>query len=943
MKDRKTSVVRPYNETVSRRGRTDAAITFNENCRTISSWRGAALAATAVMVLGLGVSPAVAAPPIVPLLPDLTGIVVNKGAAIALGKALFFDEQVGSDGNACASCHFSAGADSRLTNQLSPGLKDLTIGPDGDTLFGSDRSDTGEVMAGEMASGAKAKPNYTLVPEDMPLHKLKDPLDRNSDVVTTTNDRVSSAGSFDNQFKGIARKGNPDDRCNDVSADVFYVTLTHQGGHYGYDKRHHYGKYDKHHRYGKKKGGKRLPGRQVEPRNTPTTINAVFFQRNFWDVRANSLYNGVGVFGMRDIKANPTLRLIVPGKHGYPKPSYLEVENGSLASQAMAPPLSGLEMSCEGRVFPLVGRKMLHRKPLALQKVHHHDSVLGYFADRHKGLKVSYRELIRKAFDPKYWKMKGRYRVIEKHGKPRVIKTRKGFTQMEQNFSMFWGISIMMYEQTLVSDQSPFDLSEDIGGAGDCATSSLANGPDGALWAEGCRIFVTGANFDPENPNANTFSDRGGNCSICHGNPPGAPRGQGFAMLSEATQAKDQPVPFFLQVPKNVPPTSEGTSAPFHRHDAGVQSIGIRPPFTDLLAGGTDDYGNPLSWGWQYQHFLDANGTITLGMYGGVALPTPFTDNLDKYIHDPVLSASIVDFVKTDTSNNNCGGGFPPPPCVRYDSSVPPLFGFFLGPPGEPAKGGFGIGGNGLALGMDGASKSPVMRNVALTAPYFSWGGYPTLRQALKFYNRGGNARDIDPSDPEHEAAPAGVACKKGSNMGTGPAGTDSYDETTGLPSPAKLASGAVEDCDTNQTETVPQEGLGLMDCEEMDCKGLDGVDGQPASKDNDQIAALVVFLKSLTDPRVQCNAAPFDGPEQHILNGHKAKDEDEDGLADDIVSVIPASGKYGFKKHSKLCLPNAGDMFAMQGRLKHNTHGDPHWYGYRKGHERGSHHHRNK
>ncbi len=32
-----------------------------------------------------------------------------------------------------------------------------------------------------------------------------------------------------------------------------------------------------------------------------------------------------------------------------------------------------------------------------------------------------------------------------------------GYTQLEQNFSMFWGISVMLYEATLISDQSKFD------------------------------------------------------------------------------------------------------------------------------------------------------------------------------------------------------------------------------------------------------------------------------------------------------------------------------------------------------------------------------------------------------------------------------------------------------------------------------------------------------
>ncbi|MGA0869258.1 MAG: cytochrome c peroxidase, partial [Planctomycetota bacterium] len=47
--------------------------------------------------------------------------VVDENAAILLGKALFWDQQVGSDGMACASCHFHAGADNRVAHQLSPG------------------------------------------------------------------------------------------------------------------------------------------------------------------------------------------------------------------------------------------------------------------------------------------------------------------------------------------------------------------------------------------------------------------------------------------------------------------------------------------------------------------------------------------------------------------------------------------------------------------------------------------------------------------------------------------------------------------------------------------------------------------------------------------------------------------------------------------------------
>jgi cytochrome c peroxidase len=52
-------------------------------------------------------------PPVPGLLDGSSPIVVDKNMAIALGKALFWDMNVGSDGQACASCHFHAGADAR--------------------------------------------------------------------------------------------------------------------------------------------------------------------------------------------------------------------------------------------------------------------------------------------------------------------------------------------------------------------------------------------------------------------------------------------------------------------------------------------------------------------------------------------------------------------------------------------------------------------------------------------------------------------------------------------------------------------------------------------------------------------------------------------------------------------------------------------------------------
>src|SRR4051794_33259900 len=55
----------------------------------------------------------------VPQPTNVAAYVKDQTALVALGKALFWDAQLGSDGKtACASCHFHAGADHRATNIL---------------------------------------------------------------------------------------------------------------------------------------------------------------------------------------------------------------------------------------------------------------------------------------------------------------------------------------------------------------------------------------------------------------------------------------------------------------------------------------------------------------------------------------------------------------------------------------------------------------------------------------------------------------------------------------------------------------------------------------------------------------------------------------------------------------------------------------------------------
>ena len=710
----------------------------------------------------------------VPSLPDLTGIVTDRATAIALGKALFWDQQAGSAGVACAGCHFHAGADTRLKNQLSPGFNDITKGPNGDSTFGSTRSDTGTVPAGYMPSGVPAGSNYVLTNGDFPLHHLVDETNRNSAIVTTTNDRISSQGMFDQAFKGVLPLGL-NDICGPASGLIF-----HAGA---------------------------FPTRQVEPRNTPSVINAAFSHRQFWDGRANNLFNGVGPFGMRDILGDPNKRLIVLDANSKPQLGYLQLPDASLASQAVAPPVSAKEMSCNGRKFRDVGRKLLTTVPLLQQTVAPDDSVLGpYAAKNGHGLSLQYlyASLIAKAFDKKYWSAPGLYDIVN----GQLVKSTKGYTQMETNFSMFWGIALMMYESTLISNQSEYDAlvasgSLIVPSAGnvnfDCIVTSGSVDP---LLARGCKIFNR---LPPFIGGSTADGVRGVGCALCHGGP----------MFSEvANIAGAGPfTPFLDPVPD--------LNGVLDIRDRGFANIAIRPVFSDLMVGGTDDYGNPLSYGRQSK-----------------------TGN----ILDPALQNAIA-----NGQANNIAGL--------------------------------------TKLEADGASKIPGLRNVALTPPYFSWGGYSTLRQAMKVYNRGMSRRDISgPGDPNA----SGSYCSKGDNSGSGPDGDHPY--------PVSDA-----DCNTNTTGLIVP--LGLTDC---DANGV-----QTCDVASDDLSALVRFMESLTDPRVQCDQAPFDHPSLRVLAGASPTDTNHDGKADDLSFVLPAVGASGYAKSSGYCIPNAGDLFAagMQAR----------------------------
>jgi cytochrome c peroxidase len=379
--------------------------------------------------------------------------------------------QLGSDGRvACASCHFHAGADHRLQNQLSDPL-----GP--------------------------FPPNYTLTPADFPFHLLANPDDNRSTPIRDSAERDGSSGGFRRLFVQTEPGAVSDSGVDAADQPAFSI------------------------------GGVNV--RQVTKRNTSTVINAVFNYRNFWDGRAKNIFTGRTPFGDSDTRRNA---LVISG--GNLIPEQVRIENSSLASQAVGPPVNSVEMAYDGRTWLAAGRRLLPARPLALQTVSPQDSVLGAAANPDgRGLKpdLTYLSLVQAAFQPEYWSSPD---LVDGAGAPGT-----DFTQAEFNFSLFFGLAVQAYESTLVSDDAPFDR--------------LAEGTPGALTA----LEETGRQV---------FQGRGG-CARCHS---GAEfTAASFASVSAAGEVQ------------------RGGAGP----DTGFFRTGVRPAAEDIGSADRDDFGQPFS------------------------------------------------------------------------------------------------------------------------------------------------------------------------------------------------------------------------------------------------------------------------------------------------------------------------------------------------------------
>ena len=596
---------------------------------------------------------------------DLGNYISNGFNIERLGKALFWDMQVGSDGvQACATCHFHAGADSRTRNQLSPGI----LG--GDEQYGNNNLGLPEPAPGSM------RPDMELTSTHFPFHRLTDqhvtgdPAVNPANVVRDTNDVVSSMGVTLTQFVDIM-PGNPVD-VGSVIPDPAFTTA----------------------------GGTQV--RRVEPRNTPTVINAVFNFDNFMDGRAHNVFNGGNPFGPADPRQH-----LITNSTGSLATEELRLRQSSLASQAVGPPLSDFEMSWRGRTMPKVGKKMLSLEPLAQQAVSTTDSRLGPLADTADGagLNTSYEAMIQAAFPPRYWNNTTQKVVFDAEGIPSFQPwdgvtplTTAEYTQMEANFAFFFGVSVQQYMAILIADDSRFDR------------------------------FLDGSGFlsNEELIGMNTFNGAAG-CVVCHD------KGAMQDIDTHTIQGLDPAT--LLPIPLDENPADKNdfmfTIAGFSLYDTGYHNTGVRP-------GGNPD---PLAPG-----FLAVNEDIGRGDLTGLG-----GTHIELALGTGIRSLQDFGFAPLQQYP-----GLDPLP-AHMAGWVPPIPDGFLPIDTTPYAG---------RVTNFGAFKTPGLRNIALTGPYMHSGGLLTLRQVVDFYVRGGDFAITNIDDFDTQVATLGLLRDEGALPG---------------------------------------------------------------------------------------------------------------------------------------------------------------------------------
>jgi cytochrome c peroxidase len=593
---------------------------------------------------------------------------------IALGKALFWDMQVGSDGiQACATCRYHAGADHRKTNQLSPGLlrrngdpaTNITPGTT-PTLFNADTSFHN--------IGSGTPPNKMLQPGDFPF--ALPPLIAGAPAYPSqpefgNNDVASSQGVVNTSFTSLS--GNRIDNGTSVPDPTGFSESGHNV-------------------------------RRVEPRNAPTVFNAVFNTRNFWDSRANLFFNGVNPLGMND--PNSPVRKWTGGTTVIDQ--LLDIPLSSLASQAVGPPGSDFEMSWANRPFKDIGKKLVALRPLDRQQVSCSDSALGQYGNGCPGgpafgLSKFYDSFIDDIFHQQYTgRASGNDICVDGTGAYQATVTiatgcGANYRLFEYNFALFFGLAVQAYEATLVTDQTPVDKFNDPLPANRIAAQS---DPLFTAVQDGLSRFESGK----------------ATCGECHSGPE-------FTGATVSAQLNLGAPPVLANGPVEVPALTERmllNGGATGVYDSGFYNIGVRPTNDDVnLFGRIGLLQAPLSLGLLVQEAVAGNANA-LSIVNNPRLKLP------KSITTGAVDLTATPFVITI----GCGAGIAPANAMN----------------GAPVNGNRNGAVNRCPpitaadyIAPRGTFKTPSVRNIKFTGPYFHNGSRKLVREVLDFYLRGGD------------------------------------------------------------------------------------------------------------------------------------------------------------------------------------------------------------
>lgn len=401
----------------------------------------------------------------------------NQTNLQVLGKALFWDMQVGGDGvQSCASCHFHAGADIRQTNQVNPGPGGFDWDPD---VAGINAKLTRFHFSGN-ANGAADAGLATSEAALIAAGATPDALDGTPgayakviDPLVDINDVISSQGIRRGEYQGNgSMRGNQALLAATDPVFGFNFSANAPG----------------------------IPDtvRQVPGRNSPSVLNAVFNLRNFWDGRADVFFNGVNPLGVRDQNAAVKTFAIKAGKPTIVN-ERMRVPYSSLASQAVGPLGSNVEVIFDGRPLRELGRLLTspNTTPLDGQAISPNDSLLGSLVSGSgRGLGKQYSAFIKESYDERFWgNGAGQEVCVTNAGAYRSLMPATGsclagdYSLMQWNFPLFFGLAVQAYEATLVTGLTIVDL---IGGAGVAGTVSIAADTVGPART----INVTGLGLD---------------------------------------------------------------------------------------------------------------------------------------------------------------------------------------------------------------------------------------------------------------------------------------------------------------------------------------------------------------------------------------------------------------------------------------------------------------